>query len=65
MKMTWFDLVYDACGLLRIWVRLTGRIMVVVGGFWERLVGGFGKEIKLFSFGVDTKGRFGAVDSFI
>ncbi len=65
LKMIWLDLVYDACGLLRIWDRLTGGIMVFVGGFWERLVGVFGREIKLFVFGVDTRERFGAVDSFI
>ncbi len=65
LKMIWLDVVYDACGSLRIWERLTGGIMVVVGGFWERLVGGFGKQIKLFGFGLDTKERFGAVDFFI
>ncbi len=35
LKMTSLDVVYDGCGSLRIWDRLTGGIMVVVGDFWE------------------------------
>ncbi len=55
LKMIWLDLVYDACGLLRIWDRLTGGIMVVVGGFWERLVKGFEREIKFVCLGWTPK----------